>query len=158
MRESIKAGMNFGFTSGVITTLGLMVGLYSGTGSMLAVIGGILTIAIADAMSDALGIHISKEGENTHSEKDIWLATGATFLSKFLMSITFLIPVLLFNLTMAVIVSIGWGLIVLSAMSYYLARVQNVSPVRVIGEHISIAALVVATTYQVGNWISATFS
>ncbi|MFB6357478.1 MAG: hypothetical protein ABEJ96_00270, partial [Thiohalorhabdaceae bacterium] len=62
MRESLRAGLNFGMTSGVITTLGLMVGLHSGTRSALAVIGGILTIAVADSLSDAMGVHVSKEG------------------------------------------------------------------------------------------------
>ena len=61
MKHSLKVGFSFGLTSGIITTLGLMVGLNYGTSSKLAVIGGILTIAIADASSDALGIHISEE-------------------------------------------------------------------------------------------------
>ncbi len=71
MKHSFKVGFSFGLTSGIITTLGLMIGLYSGTNSQLVVIGGILTIAIADSMSDALGIHISEESENTHSSKEI---------------------------------------------------------------------------------------
>ena len=53
MEVSIKKGVSFGLTSGTITTLGLMVGLYSGTQSRLVVLGGIVTIAIADALSDA---------------------------------------------------------------------------------------------------------
>jgi len=53
MKASFKTGLSFGLTSGVITTLRLMVGLHSGTRSRTVVIGGILTIAIADAMSDA---------------------------------------------------------------------------------------------------------
>jgi hypothetical protein len=69
-------------TSAVITTLGLMVGLHSGTHSRVVVLGGILTIAIADAFSDALGIHVSEESENVHSVRQIWGATIATFLSK----------------------------------------------------------------------------
>ncbi|MDI6733408.1 MAG: hypothetical protein QME51_05200, partial [Planctomycetota bacterium] len=60
MNHSIKTGFSFGSTSGVITTLGLMVGLHSGTHSKFAVLGGIVTIAVADAFSDALGIHISE--------------------------------------------------------------------------------------------------
>ena len=56
MKPSFKTGFSFGLTSGVITTLGLMVGLHSGTHSRSVVIGGILTIAVADAMSDALGM------------------------------------------------------------------------------------------------------
>lgn len=49
MRHSFKVGFCFGITSGIITTLGLMVGLNSGTNSQLVVIGSILIIAIADA-------------------------------------------------------------------------------------------------------------
>ena len=49
LKSSFKVGVGFGLTSGVITTLGLMVGLYSGTASRIAVIGGIITIAVADA-------------------------------------------------------------------------------------------------------------
>ena len=53
----LKKGLGFGLTSGVITTLGLIVGLHAGFQSKAVVIGGILTIAIADA----LGIHPSEE-------------------------------------------------------------------------------------------------
>ena len=63
MKDSLRTGICFGLTSAVITTLGLMVGLHSGTHSRLVVLGGILTIAIADAFSDALGIHMSEESE-----------------------------------------------------------------------------------------------
>ena len=65
MKISWKTGISFGLTSGVITTLGLMVGLHSGSHSRAIVIGGIMTIAIADAMSDALGIHVSEESKNS---------------------------------------------------------------------------------------------
>ena len=72
LKHSIKIGFSFGLTSGIITTLGLMVGLHYGTGSKLVVLGGILTIAIADAFSDALGIHMAEESENIHSSKEIY--------------------------------------------------------------------------------------
>lgn len=72
MKHSLKIGFSFGLTSGIITTLGLMVGLHSGTHSKLVVIGGVLIIAIADAFSDALGIHVSEESENKHVTKEIW--------------------------------------------------------------------------------------
>ena len=54
MKHQLKVGLSFGLTSAIITTLSLMVGLISGTESKMVVIGGILTIAIADAFSDAL--------------------------------------------------------------------------------------------------------
>lgn len=76
LRKSMRTGASFGLTSGVITTLGLMIGLNAGTHSVPVVVGGILTIAIADALSDALGIHIAEESKNSHSAREIWLAMG----------------------------------------------------------------------------------
>ncbi len=52
--KGARTGVFFGATSGVITTVGLIAGLYAGTESVVAVLGGILVIAVADAMSDAL--------------------------------------------------------------------------------------------------------
>jgi len=157
MSHSLKVGFSFGLTSGIITTLGLMVGLYSGTHSKLAVIGGILTIAIADAFSDALGIHISEESENKHSLKEIWESTFATFLSKFLVALTFLIPVLIFGLSTAVVISVIWGLVLLGVFSFSLARQQRVNSWKVIGEHLVIALLVVVITHYLGSWIRSKF-
>jgi hypothetical protein len=108
MKGSLRIGITFGMTSAVITTLGLMVGLHSGTHSRVVVLGGILTIAIADAFSDALGIHVSEESENVHSVRQIWGATIATFLSKFLFSLTFAIPIIFLPIFAAIVVSLIW--------------------------------------------------
>jgi len=44
MKQSLKTGFSFGLPSGVITTLGLMIGQHAGTHSRLAVTGGIVPI------------------------------------------------------------------------------------------------------------------
>ena len=46
--KGARTGIFFGATSGVITTIGLIVGLHAGTQSMVAVLGGILVVAFAD--------------------------------------------------------------------------------------------------------------
>ena len=117
MRHSFKIGFSFGLTSGIITTLGLMVGLHSGTHSKLAVIGGILTIAIADSLSDAMGIHISEESENKHTTREIWESTIATFASKFVFALSFMIPVLLFKELLTLASLSAWGLLFFLAAS-----------------------------------------
>jgi len=157
VKHSITTGLRFGLTSGIITTLGLMVGLHSGTHSRLAVIGGVLTIAIADAFSDALGIHISEESENKHTTKEIWESTLATFASKFFFAATFLIPILFLSLSTAVLTSLAWGALVLCVLSYQIAKEQGASPIKVIGEHLGIAFVVVLMTHYAGDWISSTF-
>ena len=125
MKTSIKKGFGFGLTSGIMTTLGLMIGLNSSTHSRIVVIGGIIVIAIADALSDSLGIHISEEAEMQHSAKEVWESTISTFLSKFIFALTFIIPVLLFSLNTAIIVSIIWGLSLITIFSIYLAKKEN---------------------------------
>jgi len=157
MKLSYVKGISFGLTSGIITTLGMMVGLHAGTHSKLAVLGGVLTIAIADAFSDALGIHISEESENVHTAKEVWESTFATFGAKFIFAITFVIPILMFSLTEAIWVSIGWGLFLLGAISYVMARNQKEPAWRIIGEHWGIMLLVIFITHYVGEWISITF-
>ncbi|OQA70777.1 MAG: VIT family protein [Parcubacteria group bacterium ADurb.Bin247] len=156
MRLSIRKGFSFGLTSGIITTLGLIVGLHSGTHSNIVIIGGILVIAIADAMSDALGVHVSEESENKHSTKEIWESTVSTFLSKFVFALIFIIPVLFLQLSTAIIVCVIWGLSLITIFSYYIAKQQNVKPYSIILEHLIIAIMVIMITHYVGDWI-ATF-
>lgn len=157
MNPSFKTGFSFGVTSAIITTLGLIVGLHSGTHSKLVVLGGIIIIAIADAFSDALGIHISEEAENKHSLKEIWQSTISTFFAKFLFTLTFIIPILFLPLSKAIIVSIIWGLSLLALFSYSIAKEQKVNPWGAVGEHLLIALVVIAITHYAGDWISATF-
>lgn len=156
--KSIKVGINFWITSGIITTLGLMAWLLAGTHSKLAVIGGILTIAIADAMSDALGIRVSQEGSGISNPRQIWESTIATFLAKFLFALTFLIPVLLINnLLISVIINAVWWLLALGYLSYTIAKSQKRGAWKVIRDHILMAIIVIIITYSAGLWIHKIF-
>lgn len=155
MKKTLFKGVSFGLTSGAITTLGLMVGLHSETKSATVVFGGILTIAIADAFSDALGIHISEESENQHTPREVWQATVATFLTKFVFAMSFLIPILLLPLSTAIIVSVTWGMGVLAVLSYLIARNEGKRPWRVMGEHLGIATLVIIIAHFLGHWIAS---
>ena len=155
--DGARTGLFFGATSGVITTIGLIVGLNSGTKSVIAVLGGILVIAVADAMSDALGIHLAEEADPDTDHGHVWSATIATFLTKFVFSISFAVPLLLLPLGPAVVVSVIWGLLVIVVLSYFLAKWQNESPLMIIGEHALIAVLVIVFSHYIGAWVAATF-
>lgn len=157
MKHSAKVGVRFGMTSAIITTLGLMVGLNSGTGSKLVVIGAILLIAIGDSLSDALAIHISEESEAKHTLKEIWTSTYFTFLSKFVVTMTFVIPVLLLPLTTAIIISIVWGLGLIGIVSYKMAIEQKIKPWKVISEHMLIASFVIVVTHFIGLFVAVMF-
>ena len=157
-KHSLEVGFSFGITSGIITTLGLMVGLNSGTHSQISVIGGILTIAIADSFSDALGIHISEESEGKHSEKEIWQSTITTFIAKFVFASLFILPVLLFELSTAIIVSIILGLSLLAILSFLLSQKQSTNAWQVVLEHLAVAVVVIILAHYAGVWIASSFT
>ena len=154
MKNSIKKGFGFGLTSGIITTLGLMVGLYSSTESRLVVIGGIILIAVSDALSDAFGVHISEESENDNSHREVWESTFATFSSKFVFALTFLVPVLIFPLKLSIVFSVIWGLLLISIFSFYISKERKEPSSRMIIEHLVITVFVLAVTYFIGRWIN----
>ena len=153
MKLSVKKGFSFGLTSGIITTLGVMVGLHSSTHSAMVVIGGILVIAIADALSDSVGMHISKEAENKHTTKEIWESTIATFITKFIFALTFAVPVILFSLQKAIIINVVWGLSLITIFNFYMVRQQKEKSYKPVLEHLAIAVLVVIITHYVGDWV-----
>ncbi|MBN1896259.1 MAG: hypothetical protein JW789_00840 [Candidatus Aenigmarchaeota archaeon] len=158
MKLSYIKGLTFGLTSGIITTLGLMVGLNSSTGSTLAVIGGILIIAISDALSDAFGMHISEESEAKHTPKEIWESTLATFLSKFIFACTFIVPVLMFPLNTAMLVSIAWGMLLITVLSYIVGKDEKQNTFLVVGEHLGITIFVVLVANYTGLMIASVFA
>ena len=156
MKSSWKAGVSFGMTSATITILGLMMGLDASTHSKLVVAGGVLTIAVADAFSDALGMHMAEESNNS-DKRQVWEATIATFLTKLLFGLTFLIPITLLALDTAVTVNIAWGLLALGGLSYFIAKNEGEKPFKVIGEHLAIAVLVLIISNLLGVLIANMF-
>lgn len=153
MKESFKTGFSFGLTSGIITPLGSLVGLNAGTHSKLAIIGGLLTIAIADSFSDSLGIHVSQESLHKKAGS-VWEATISTLVGKLLFTATFILPVYFLDLNLAVFVSVVWGLFLISFFSAWFARKREKTILKGMLENLFIAVFVVLATNFAGGWIA----
>lgn len=158
MRNPLRVGFGFGLTSGIITTLGMIIGLNAATHSESAVVGGILTVAFADAFSDALGIHITEESNGKMSQNHTWRATISTFVSKITFALSFVIPFTLLNYDSAVLVSIIWAAIVIAIFSYFIGKQRGDNPMNAVVEHLTISAIVVIITQLLGAFISKYFS
>lgn len=156
--KGARTGIFFGATSGVITTLGLIAGLNAGTKSVVAVLGGILVVAVADAMSDALGIHIAQEADPDSTEEHIWAATFWTFITKLIVALSFALPLLWLPLQLAVVVAVSWGLLVITLLSAVLARMQRIAALPIITEHLLIAIVVVTISHYIGVWVNSAFA
>lgn len=157
MRSTYLKGIGLGLTTGVITTLGVMVGLYSGTHSKLAVIGGVIALAIADGLSDAVGMHVSEEASRTSTKRQIWEATFFALFSKVAATLSFLIPIILLELREAIPISIVWGLVLMSLFSYYIARNEDENPYKVMLEHALLTVGVVVASHYIGVLVHEIF-
>jgi len=104
-----------------------------------------------------MGIHVSEESEKKHTTKEIWEATISTFLSKFFLAILFVIPILLFELTTAIFISVFFGLSLLTIISISLSKGGKIERFKVVAEHLIIALIVISITHFVGDWIAFTF-
>lgn len=153
----VISGAFFGLSSGIITILGLMTGLGASTHSSQAVLGGIIIIAIADSLSDSFGMHISKESEHNSSDHDVWVITAATLGSKMLMTSTFILPVVLLPLDLAINASVAWGLLALTLLSVFIGHSQQRRIIPIVAEHIAMAILVVVLTHFIGSLIGTYF-
>lgn len=154
MKVSLRKGFSYGTTSGVITSLGLLIGLYSTGGSKTVILAGLLTIAFADALSDGLGMYISEESENRHSRRAVRESALSAAGAKMCLGISFVLPVLLLPLQIAVIVSLLWSVLVLSSLSYKIAKCSQQSTSYVITTHVAMALFVVIGSYIIGTLIN----
>jgi len=89
--QSNKNNYLFGSSSAIITNLGLIAGLYSTNNAKLNILGSILLIAIADNISDTLGIHIYQEAEGLKAKK-VWFSSFTNFSSRLIVSSFFCFP------------------------------------------------------------------
>lgn len=151
------AGVGFGITSGVITTLGLITGVYASTGSRLAIIGSLVTVAVADSCSDAVGIHTEEEIDKDSKPQKMWKTTIVTLVTKSIIALTFIIPFYMWSIQISVWISLVWGTFLLIVFSYAVARYRRDKAWRSILKHISIAIIVIVITFYIGIWVHKTF-
>jgi len=159
MGHQLITGISFGLTTSVITSLGMIVGVHSATASKLAVVSGIVIMAIADGLSDAIGLHTAEEadveeGKGKHAPKEIWLTTLFTFISVSGSTLTFAVPLLLFALETAVYLAIAWGMLLLILLNLYIAKIRNESILKLTIEHTLLAILVIIVSRFAGDLVA----
>ena len=155
-RRRYETKFSFGATSAIITNLGIITGLDTLIHPKLSIIVGILTVALADNIADSFGIHIYQESECIDI-KEVWFSTFTNFLTRILVSFTFVILVALLPISLAMPCSIFWGLALLAVMSYIIAKERKVNPYSAIFEHIIIAVLVIILSHFAGRYVISKF-
>ena len=120
------------------------------------IIGALLTIAIADNISDSLGIHLYKEAEGCEGRLSL-LATALSFVSRLLVSFSFIAIVLMFSISKAIPAAIVWGLLLLTFISYLINKNRKNPSVLEILKHLLVAVAVIALSRYAGDLIAKHF-
>jgi VIT1/CCC1 family predicted Fe2+/Mn2+ transporter len=157
-RSEFKELQNYilGSSAAIITNISLIVGLGTARAGKAPIFSGLLTVALADNISDSLGIHLYKESEGV-GEKLSLLATVLNFLSRLLVSLTFVAIVLIFPTSQAIIVGIVWALLLLNLVSYLVTRSHHGNSILEIIRHVLIAVIVILLSWCVGHLIAEYF-
>jgi VIT1/CCC1 family predicted Fe2+/Mn2+ transporter len=132
--------------------MALIVGLDAATVAKTAVVTGLLIIGIADNLIDSLSVHIYQEAERL-TERDAFCTTVANFFTRFFVCITFIVVLLLLPASSAIPVSLILGFVLLSVLSYFLARARGVGAVSEILKHCAVAFAVITISKAIGAWL-----
>lgn len=146
--------VSFGSPAAIVTSTSLIVGLHTATIHRSAIAGSLLIFALADNLTDSLGVHIYQESERLNT-REAFRTTVANFLARLLLSLSFVAIVLIAPSPAVVYLSIVWGLSLLSGLSYLLARARGVSALAEIFKHCAVALAVVALSKFIGVAIRA---
>src|SRR5512136_1388227 len=147
-RSEFKELQNYilGSSAAIITNISLIVGMGTARAGKVPILSGLLTIALADNISDSLGIHLYKESEGVGKRLSL-LATVLNFLSRLLVSLTFVALVLIFPPSQAIIVAIVWALLLLILVSYLVTRSRHENSIGEILRHVLIAVIVILLSW-----------
>ena len=148
--------MSYGGTAAVITSIGLVVGFVTATGSRGALVGSLLIVGLADNITDSLSIHIYQESEGLEAARAL-RTTAINSATRLLVTATFVVLAVLVPRSWLAPAAIIWGTLLLSALTQALARERHVSTGRELGLHLSVAAAVVFLSWVIGTVIGSVF-
>lgn len=153
--ESSMAEINrfsFGGTAAIISSMAMMIGLDAANATKATILSGLLVLALADNLTDSLSIHIYQESERLEAH-NAFIATLMNFATRLALSGSFMLLVLLLPIASAIVASVIWGLSLLVALTYMIARGRKVSIASEVVKHIAVALVVIFASKGIGLWI-----
>ena len=101
----MKVGnVSFGGTAAIVTSVALIFGLDAATATKGTIVSGLLIVALADNLTDALSMHVYQESERRLEPREAFIATSSNFVTRLLLALTFVLLVVMLPLASAVVV------------------------------------------------------
>ena len=147
---------SFGSTAAIVAGMALGAGLDAAALPKSAIVSSLLIVAIADNLTDSLSIHVYQESERLEPVR-AFLATLSNFGARLVVSLSFVLIVVLAPSRGVVAASLAWGLALLAALSWMIARQRRVRPLPEVAKHVLVAVAVIFLSQSLGEWIPARF-
>jgi len=145
--------ISFGGTAAIVTSMALMTGLEAANASKATELTALLIAAVADNLSDSLSVHLYQESEGLE-RREAFKGTLTNFATRFVVCLSFVFIVLMFERQTAALGGIVWGLTLLSVLSFMLARQRNVGVFSEVAKHLAVAVVIIFASRGLGHWIT----
>ena len=149
--------LSYGGTAAIVTGMGLVVAFDAGTTSKATLVSSLLVVAIADNLADSLAIHVYQESENLDPRK-AFRSTVANYVTRLVVAGSFVILAVVMPAPGLVPVVLAWGMALLCALTYFVARARGVAPGLEVLKHLAVAIVVIVVSRGIGAWILARVS
>jgi len=155
----------FGSTSGILTTIGMLLGVYVAVEKLSSVMASIAAVAASDSWSDAYSIYSAKLAERGTSGSEAFRFAFKTFLGKvffplFFMLVLWLADLSYGNLQTAVFAVLILGVMILATMSAERPLVLGKGTwgvVKEVGKNILLACVVLLCSGAAGYVVNLLF-
>jgi hypothetical protein len=107
-----------------------------------------------DNLTDTLSIHTFQESEQLN-QKNAFTGTITNFITRLLLSISFVFLVGLFPLEHVDKVAIVWGMLLLATLTYLVARERKTKPMLEVVKHLLVASAIIIASKLIPPWIGA---
>ena len=133
--------------------MGMIIGFGVASISKPTIIAGLLIVGLADNVTDSLSIHIYQESERLEQQA-AFRATVGNFATRLIISLSFVILVVWFSSTGMLLACLIWGVLLLTTLTWFVAKNRNANVSTEVLKHLAVAAAVIAASLGTGAFIS----
>lgn len=158
IHEDYLRSIVFGFQDALVSTTGVIVGVATGTGNReIVLLAGIITILV-ESLSMGVGQYMSEKAvhqmDKTGKHTDnVYVGGALMMISYFLGGLIPLTPMLFFDVTMAVSITILASLAGLFVLGFLKAKIVEVDPLKSAVEIAILGGITTAIGIIVGNFL-----
>jgi vacuolar iron transporter family protein len=158
IHEDYLRSIVFGFQDALVSTTGVIVGVATGTGNRdIVILAGVITILV-ESLSMGVGQYMSekavhqmdKSGKHTDN---LYIGAVLMLASYFLGGLIPLTPMLFFDVTTAIAITILASLAGLFILGYLKAKIVKVNPLHSAVEILILGGITTAIGIVVGNYL-----